>query len=66
MGLADLFGKEDRVEICISQLCELLKEAGRADLFRNGVKNKVPYDHILQVMDGDASALLEEDATDGN
>lgn len=66
MGIIDAFSKEDRAELTVSQLYSLLKEAGRADLFRNGVKNKVPYEHILLVMDGDASALVEEEATDGN
>lgn len=57
MGIMDVFSKEDRVEVAVSQLYELVKEAGRADLFRNGVKNKIPYAHILCVMDGDASGL---------
>lgn len=60
MGIMDAFSREDRVEVTVSQLYELVKEAGRADLFRNGVKNKIPYSHILCVMDGDASGLLIE------
>ena len=39
MGIIDAFSREDRVEVTVSQLYELVKEAGRADLFRNGVKN---------------------------
>lgn len=61
MGIMDAFSREDRVEVAVSQLYDLVKEAGRADLFRNGVKNMVPYEHILQVMDGDASALSVEE-----
>lgn len=57
MGIMDAFAKEDRVEITVSQLYELVKEAGRADLFRNGVKNKVPYSHILCVLDGAPGVL---------
>lgn len=57
MGIMDAFSREDRFEVTVSQLYELVKEAGRSDLFRNGVKNMVPYKHILQVMDGNASAL---------
>lgn len=60
MGIMDTFSKEDRIKITVSQLYELVKEAGRADLFRNGVKNKIPYAHILCVIDGDASALAVE------
>lgn len=58
MGIMDAFSREDRVEITISQMYELIKEAGRADLFRNGVKNKIPYAHILCVLDG-APGVLE-------
>lgn len=57
MNLMDAFSREDCVEVTISQLYDLVKEAGRADLFRNGVKNRIPYAHILCVMDGDSSAL---------
>lgn len=60
MGIMDAFSREDRVDVAVSQLYELVKEAGRADLFRNGVKNKIPYAHILCVMDGDAGALSIE------
>ena len=65
MGIIDAFSREDRVEVTVSQLYDLVKEAGRADLFRNGVKNKIPYAHILCVMDGDASALSPQEAHDG-
>lgn len=52
MGIMDAFSREDRVEVTFSQFYDLVKEAGRADLFRNGVKNKIPYAHILCVLDG--------------
>lgn len=60
MGIMDFFRGDDRMQITVTQLFELAKEAGRADLFRNGVKNRIPYAHILCVMDGDASALAIE------
>ena len=66
MGIIDAFSKEDRTEITVSQLYELVKEAGRADLFRNGVKNKIPYAHILSVLDGSADALADKEAPDGD
>lgn len=65
MNLMDAFSREDRVEVTISQLYDLVKEAGRADLFRNGVKNRIPYTHILCVMDGDATALETKEDADG-
>jgi len=48
---------EERIEITVSQLYELVKEAARADLFRNGVKNRVPFSYILSILDGEDSAL---------
>lgn len=66
MGIIDVFSKEDRTEITVSQLYELVKEAGRADLFCNGVKNKIPYAHILSVLDGSTDALADKEATDGD
>lgn len=57
MGFLEAFKADDRMEITVPQLYELLKEAGRADLFRNGVKNKIPYAHILCVLDGASGAL---------
>lgn len=65
MGIMDAFKEEDRVEITVSQLYGLVKEAGRADLFRNGVKNKIPYAHILCMMDGNADALVLHEVSDG-
>jgi len=57
MGIMDAFGKEDRIEITVNQLYQLVKEAERADMFRNGVKNQIPYSHILCVLDGEDSTL---------
>lgn len=59
MGLVEAFKEDDRMQITVNQLYGLVKEAGRADLFRNGVKNRVPYEHILQVLDGNAEALVK-------
>lgn len=66
MGFIDAFSKEDRTEITVIQFYELVKEAGRADLFRNGVKNKIPYAHILSVLDGSADALADKESTNGD
>lgn len=64
MGIAELFKEDDRIEITVSQLFKVLKEAAKADLFRNGVKNRVPYAQILQVMDGSDEALVKDDSLD--
>lgn len=63
MAIMDVFGKENRAEITVSQLYDLLKESARADLFRNGVKNKIPYEHILAVLDGGSNALSPSEAS---
>ncbi len=34
MGIMDVFREDDRMQITVTQLFELAKEAGRADLFR--------------------------------
>ncbi len=64
MGLLDAFSKEDRVEITVSQLYNLISEASKANLFRNGVKNQIPYSHILCVLDGDDSGLKNSSGQD--
>lgn len=53
MGLTDVFGKEDRCEITISQLWSLIKEASKADLMMNGIKNRIDYESIYMIMTGD-------------
>jgi len=53
--------REDQVEISISQLYNLLQEAAKADLFRNGMKNRIPYSNILCVIDGYDSTIFKLD-----
>lgn len=52
MGLADAFGKEDRVEIKTSELFEILKVGARSDLVMNAVNCNVPHRYIREMATG--------------
>ena len=47
----------DVMNITIDKFLDLAKEATRAEMFRNGVKNRLPYVHILCLVDGNADDL---------
>ena len=49
MGLADTFGKEDRVDITVTQLEQLLKRSVSIEFIKRGIVNRVPYD-IIETM----------------
>lgn len=57
MGLADTFGKEDRVEIKVSELIEILKEGVRSELVMNAVDCNVPHQYIREMATGKLEAL---------
>lgn len=52
MGLVDVFGKEDRVEITFSEFYSLMKEAAKAELVMNAVHRGVPHTYIMSMADG--------------
>lgn len=52
MGLVDVFGKEDRVEMTFSEFYSLMKEAAKAELVMNAVRSGVPHAHIISMIDG--------------
>ena len=51
MGLADMFGAEDRVSVKFSDFYELVKGCTERDVMINGLKNYVPGYHILDMLD---------------
>lgn len=59
MGLADTFGKEDRVEIKVSELVEILKEGVRSELIMNAVNCNVPHRYIQEMATGKLEVLQE-------
>lgn len=52
MGLADAFGKEDRVEVTFSDFYRLVRESAKAELLMNAVKCDVPHRHIREMATG--------------
>lgn len=52
MGTADLFGKEDRAQVKMSQLYELMKESAKAELMLNAIQCDVPHKYIREMMVG--------------
>lgn len=48
MGLIDVFEKEDRTEIKLSQLCEMLSAGAKTELLMNAVNCDVPHQYIRE------------------
>lgn len=59
MGLVDVFGKEDRVEIMVSELFALLKAGARSELVMNAVNCNVPHRYIREMATGKLEVLQE-------
>lgn len=55
MGLADLFGSEQTVDIKISQLCEILKDGVKEELIENAIKCDVPHKYIREMISGESN-----------
>lgn len=52
MGLMDAFKEEDRVNIKVSSLEILMKNAAKADIIFNGIKANVPHRYLREVITG--------------
>lgn len=52
MGLSDVFGAEERINVPFSQLFEVLKTAAKAELIENAVECNVPNEHINSMLKG--------------
>ena len=54
MGLADAFGKEDRVEIAVSQMIDVLTATAtlkaKNDILLTGFKKHIDYDIVLDLL----------------
>lgn len=62
MGLADAFGKEDRVEIKLSELFAILKAGAKSELVMNAVNCDVPHRYIREMATGKSEALRQAGA----
>lgn len=52
MGIMDVFGKEDRVEVAFSSFYELVKQAAQLETVMNGVNCDVPHKYIREMQSG--------------
>ena len=60
MGIADMINKEDRVEVKFTDFYNLMKEATKAELLMNGVKNGVHHFDMYAMMTGEEHPDKEE------
>ncbi len=52
MGIVDIFSAEDRVEITVSQLIQIIRKDVQAEMLLNGILNEVDHDAICRVVTG--------------
>ena len=57
MGMMDAFTAEDRTQVKVSSLYQMLKEGAKAELLINAVKCEVPYEYIMQMATGKSGEL---------
>ncbi|MBO5069923.1 MAG: hypothetical protein J6C37_06130 [Roseburia sp.] len=60
MGLIDAFAKDDRAEIKMTELCELIKAGVKGELLMNAVNCNVPHQYIREMASGNKEVLLSE------
>lgn len=53
MGLADAFGKEDRVDVKFTTFYAMMKECTKAELIMNAVNCDVPHKYIREMATGE-------------
>lgn len=61
MGLADAFGKEDRVEVTFSDFYKLMKASAQSELMMNAVNCNVPHRFIRETMTGKSEEVKSEE-----
>lgn len=59
MGMMDALNPEDRTEMKISTLYEMLREAARAELIMNAVNCNVPHKFIREMITGESESCPE-------
>lgn len=52
MGLMDAITAEDRVQLKVSDLETLMKNAAKADLIFNGIRAEVPHRYMREIITG--------------
>ena len=59
MGLTDVFSKEDRVEITISQFHDLMKESVKSELILNGLEAEVSAKDLMSIFGTERKPNIE-------
>lgn len=59
-NIADVFSKEDRVEVKISQFTEMLKASCKKDILMNAINCEVPYRYIREMATGESEKVEEK------
>ena len=62
MGLADVFSREDRVEVTFSDFFNIVKQAAQKENLMNGVNCNVPYGYIREMVTGQKEEPQEVEA----
>lgn len=57
MGLADAFGKEDRVSVTFTDFYRLMKASAQSELMMNAVNCNVPHRFIRETLTGKSEEL---------
>lgn len=65
MGLADIFGKDDRIEIKMIELYEILRTGAKVELLMNAVNCDVPHRYIREMATGGKEDQLNETGSQG-
>lgn len=52
MGIVDTFSREDRVQVKFTDFYNLIYEAAKSELICNGIKNNVPNEYMLGIING--------------
>ena len=59
MGIADMFSKEDRIEVKFSDFYTLVKESAKCELLMNAIKCDVPHRYMREMATGESEAASE-------
>ena len=50
MGLADMFGKEDRIEVAFSTFYGLMKNTAKYEIAMRGIATDIPHEYMRKML----------------
>lgn len=65
-SIVDVFSKEDRIEVKISQFTEVLKSSCEKEILMNAINCEVPYQYIREMITGDSEKEKEGITVEGD